>query len=211
MLLPHLLEYTCLLVLLAFLSDIGQATREELEALGAQHSCIFASAVLVEVLRKRGFSGAQALTVHARVLNPPFTAWVKARGYPKNPTELAECEAQGGAIVGLGGKLDESLLADQWPGHAVVITPGAFGDRHALLDVTITQANKQEWGIELPPLLARVGDEFVRGEKEFKADVNSSLVVYKALPDDGSYQASVLWTDTSRWKSAAERAIAALG
>jgi hypothetical protein len=40
----------------------------------------------------------------------------------------------------------------KWLGHLVVIVSGAFGEQHALLDLTITQADQPEWGLHLQPL-----------------------------------------------------------
>jgi hypothetical protein len=92
----------------------------------------------------------------------------------------------------------------------VVVVPNIFGDRHVLCDITITQAHKPEWGILLVPLCLRVPDTFVKGETDFKADVQGSLVGYMANPDDESYKAAADWKDLQRQEHVVHRVMSSL-
>jgi hypothetical protein len=112
--------------------------------------------------------------------------------------------------VGLGTGSAENTLDGNWPGHVAVIVPGVFGDRHAMSDMTITQAEKVDWQIHLQPLIAPVSDAFVTGDKEFKPEVNGCLIVYKAFPADRDFEGSVLWTDRKRIAVVADRVMARL-
>jgi hypothetical protein len=58
-----------------------------------------------------------------------------------------------------------------------VVAPNVFDDRHALCDLTVTQAHKPEWGIHVSPMIVRVPESFVKGQTEFKAAANGSLVI----------------------------------
>lgn len=187
------------------ISDTGMAVRLELERIGEHHSCIFAGAVLTEVLHRRGYPAAYALTVRAQIFNPVLTAWVKEHGFPSDPDSQDRCDAAGGRMIGLGVGPVGSLPPGRWAGHLVVTVPNLFGDRHAISDITITQACKPDWGIEFPTILFRVPDTFLTGETEFKAAANGSLIVYKAFPEDRSYDKSTHWTDRVRWLAVADR------
>lgn len=192
------------------ISNISQGVRAELERISEHHSCIFGGAVLTEVFRRMGYSTAYPLTVRATILNPALAAWVKANGFPRDPESQDRCEAAGGRMIGLGIGPTEAMPVGRWAGHLVVVVPNLFGDRHAISDITITQACKPDWGIDFLPILLRVPDTFVKGQTEFKAPANGSLIVYMAFPDDHSYEGSSHWTDRDRWASAADRVVASL-
>jgi len=81
----------------------------------------------------------------------------------------------------------------QWFGHLVVVLPNFFEERHAICDASITQASKPEWNINLVPVFARVPDSFVEGKTEYKAPVNNSLIVYRAFPQDHSFDTAPVW------------------
>ena len=65
-----------------------------------------------------------------------------------------------------------------WPGHLVVIVPFAYGKLHAMIDMTIEQANRPKRGIVLAPLCVRVTDEFVLRRQPAAFTSNKSLLVY---------------------------------
>ena len=96
--------------------------------------------------------------------------------------------------IGAGGAVSTDK---QWAGHLVVVLPQFFDDRHAFCDLTVTQASKQEWGINLMPVFVRVPTTFVTGETEFQAPVNGSLIIYKAFPKDKSFEAASVWKNTA--------------
>ena len=190
--------------------NIALAVRWEMERIGEHHSCILTSAVLTDVLQRKGQPNAFTSTVRAQILNPSFTKWVKQFGFPTDPASQEKCDQAGGRLIGLGSGKPKEMPKGVWAGHACVIIPGLFGDKHAMSDVTITQACKSDWGVELPPLFVRVSEEFVRGEKEFKGDVNGCLVIYKAFPDDHEFEIGPLWTDKGRITAIADKVISSL-
>lgn len=189
--------------------DISSVVVSELRNCGEVHSCIFAAATLRHVLRAKGFSATYPLTVRAVVLNPALVNQIRESGYPNDPEGQEQCRAEGcrRIAVGAGAKPTEP---DQWRGHLVVVIPHYFGDRHAVCDLTIPQANRPEWGIELRPVFLRVPESFIRGQSEFKAPANGSVIIYRAHPNDDSYSRTESWTNKSRWQAVADRVIAEL-
>jgi hypothetical protein len=98
-----------------------------------------------------------------------------------------------------------------WPGHLTVIIPNLLAEKHLMLDPTIIQANHPGTGIDIPPLAALVMDDFVSGEKVRKMTVNGSTLLYKAFPDDKSYQEKSNWEKLIASPHVVDRVLARLG
>lgn len=158
----------------------------------SHQSCITGSALLTKVLHCLEYSNAYPLTVRVKIFNRAFQEWVHSNGGPKHEASAAACEAAGGFAITVGKGAEVS--ADQWAGHLAVVVPKCIGDRHALCDLTIEQANRPEWEIELPSLMClKVNDDFAAGKRPFQFEVNGSLVIYEAFPDDHSYSIGRNW------------------
>jgi hypothetical protein len=153
---------------------------------GFQSHCIEGAALLTKVLRKVGISATHQLTVGVKILNPAYREFVKKDGVPKNETSKAAFNDFGAAAV-LLGKDAPSVPDGYWAGHLVVIVPGGFGEKAALLDPTITQADRPKFDIHLRPLCLAVSDDFLSGRRPVSFEVNGMLLTYTAYPDDHSY------------------------
>ncbi len=176
------------------IGPIMMAVQEEMIRLEEQHSCILTSAILTDVLHRKGYPSAYTLRVRVRIVNRAFVEYVQRHG-PANTAEAEEkCEAAGGVMIGLGEGPAEAMPEGRWPGHTVVIIPGVSSDGHLMSDATITQANRSEAKIELPPFVAAVQDAFVRGERPFRKEINGCLLSYTALPGDREHEGTELWT-----------------
>lgn len=171
---------------------VSEPVRLELERIGEQHSCILAGAALIEALKRKGYQKAYPLTVRAIIVNPLLVDRVLQSGFPSDEKVKKQWVEEGGRWIGLGSG-PEGPGRGQWDGHLAVIIPQQFGDRHALCDLTLPQADKPDWGINLCPLLLRVSDSFVNGSASFKAPVKGSLVTYWAFPNDHSFDATPAW------------------
>jgi hypothetical protein len=191
------------------LSRITDAVFRELTAVGKTHSCIFGSAVLTTVLNQGGFPEAKPLTVRVEIYSPKLTAWIDAHGSPSPEMTPEEWEARGWLVIGLGDKKAE-VEGDTWGGHLAVALPGFFGDRHCLCDVTVVQANRIQSGINLPPLVFRVGDEFLAGEKPYHNNITGCHVVYRAFPDDHEYNLYAHWSTIKGVDESVAKVLAAL-
>jgi diacylglycerol kinase len=168
------------------LAAIVPETVQILDANGFQFHCIEAAALLTKTLQKVGISGSHQLTVGVKILNAAFQEFVKKNGVPQDETSRRAFNDAGAAAVVLG-KGAENAQAGMWPGHLVVIVPGAFKANAALVDLTIAQANKPDWAIRLEPLCLKVTDDFLLGSRSASFEVNGSLLKYTAYPEDHSY------------------------
>jgi hypothetical protein len=149
--------------------------------------------------------------VGVQIWNRAYRDWLDQHGDPEgNPAEVAACNATG-AIRIFVGRGPEEVDEDKWAGHLGVVVPDAFGQRHALLDLTIVQANRPNFGVVLQPMCLKVTDEFLSGQKPFIGEFNSCLFAYAALPDDHSYKESPAWTVTEGLDGAAHAVLRRLG
>jgi hypothetical protein len=168
------------------LAALVRETVRTLDEHGLQSHGIEGAALLTTALQEVGIAGARPLTVGVTILNPAYWAFVKAYGPPRDEVSPAACHDAGGAIVVLGKGADPVSGAIR-PGHLVVIVPGAFGGNDALLDPTITQADRPDWGIHRRPLCLKVSDDLVSGRSPANFEVNGSLLRSTSDPEDRGY------------------------
>lgn len=173
--------------------QITMAVRDEMERLEEQHSCILTAAVLTEVLHRKGYKTAYTLRVSVKVVNQAFVQYIELHGTPKTPEEMARFDAAGAATIILGDSSAEALPEGRWPGHTVVILPGVPQGAHLMSDTTITQVNRADIEIEVPPILAVVRDDFLNGQKPLRRTINGCVVSYTALPGDREHETTELW------------------
>lgn len=166
--------------------DIMPEVRYMLEEHGMQHSCIDAASLLTKVLHTVGISNAYRLTVNVQAVNEAFRRYVDTYGPPADEAAHQACFDAGGAIAVVGRDATD-IPKGNWAGHLTVIVPGAFGDKHALLDPSITQADWPEFGIVLQPLCLRADQDFVSGMRSARYEIGNVLLIYDAYPDDHSY------------------------
>jgi hypothetical protein len=171
---------------------IMMAVREEMIGLKEHHSCILNSAILTEVLHRMGYHAAYTLRVRVTILNRSFTEFIKRFGVPNTPETMARCEAAGGFMAKIG-EPDSEMPEGRWPGHTVVIIPGATSEGPLMSDATITQVNVTGPQFNLPPILALVSDAFVCGRKKFGSEVNGCQLVYTAYPGSVEHESTELW------------------
>lgn len=167
-----------------------QTIMEELDRIGEAKSCIMAVSVLLRVLHLKGLKGAYPLTVKPRILNPKFTARLEKESFPSTPEIMNEWNSDGCAMVAIGHGEGSS---DQWPAHLVVVIPKALKGKDAICDLTITQANKPEWDIQLGQILVGVRESFINGTEDFAVTINGCRIIYRAFPDDISFKQTPIW------------------
>lgn len=156
-------------------------------------SCIAAASLLVRSLHLLGHENVRPLTVCVEVRNPALMNWIKEHGEPNDEASAVASNEAGAAIVVIGHR-ELSVSDDKWwAGHVVVIVPNAYGEKHAMLDLTIARPEQVEEGIHLGPIVAPVSDAFVTGEKLYRFMANGSELQYESFPDDHSYDDSGAW------------------
>lgn len=153
---------------------------------GFESHCIECAALLTKVLQKVGVSGTRQLTVGVKIVNPALRQFVEGYGPPLDEPSLTASNDAGAAMIVLGKGADV-VPEGIWPGHLVVIVPGAFAQSAALLDLTITQASKPDWGIHLQPVCVKINEDFLSGRNPTSFTLNGSVLKYTAYPEDHSY------------------------
>lgn len=152
-------------------------------------ACINSAAILVKVLHAAGFKTAFPLTVSVSIANDNFLKWLETNEFPSDPESYAAFEKAGCVFMNVGKKVEGGMAhLNKWDGHLVVIIPNANGEKHLMLDLTIVQMHKPEWGMPMQPLLAGVGDDFVKGERSAQFLINGYTMIYDSRPDDRSYR-----------------------
>jgi len=169
-----------------------QSIIQELDRAGEANSCIMASSVLLRVLHLKGIQGAYPLAVKLRILNPKFTTRLEREPFRNTPEIMNEWNADGCAMVAIGY---EKSPSDQWPSHLVVVIPKALKGKDAICDLTITQANKPEWDIQLGQILVGVRESFINGAEDFGVINNRCRIIYRAFPDDISFKQTPVWKE----------------
>jgi hypothetical protein len=102
---------------------------------------------------------------------------------------FASFEQAGCTSIALGKEVSAGTEAEgKWHGHLVVVVPRIKGDRHAIIDLTIVQVSKPEWGMPMQPLRLGVGDDFVTGNRLSVFERPAYTMVYQAGPNDRSYR-----------------------
>jgi len=176
---------------------------DELSRASEEHSCIMAATVLLDVLRDKGIKHAYPLTVKARLFNPRLTERLNKEPSP-TPNLMAHLGADGCHMVAIGHGEGSS---GQWSAHLVVVIPNGLRGKDAICDLTITQANVPGWGIHLRPILQAVRDPFTNGSEDIGVIINGSRVIYRAFPDDHSFEQASLWKRNPKRDSIVKRVL----
>jgi hypothetical protein len=187
----------------ALVAALAATARAEILRDFRADSCIVSTRIALEVLRRFGVGG-YALSVRAMIANAPFLERLKGGAAPPAGHEDAlRWAAEDGAwLIGLGfGEAGPG----RWPGHLVVIA-----ERRWLVDLSLDQASRPQRSIVLRPLVAVVGEPFLRGRKALEVPMGGSLVRYEAVPRDRSYRNAPDWDDPRRWAPAVQRIVARL-
>jgi hypothetical protein len=151
--------------------------------------CIVAGAILIDVFAAYQIN-ASPLTVRASVYNPVATTHMLEMGHEFESPEA--CAAVGGYGIGIGSMKNDVPNNPMWPYHLVVI--GEFADGRALVDLTLPQVNRPEYGIDLPSVAVRVNRAFLRGERAYSFIGMGHMITYTAMPEITSYRESPNWT-----------------
>lgn len=156
----------------------------ELDERGLRHHCIETAALLTKVIHESGMPNAYPLTVSVQILNGSLKTYLDTHGVPHDEATRSAAAAAGAPII--LGKLAPEVPEGYWAGHLVVVVPGAYGEKHAMLDLTISQVNTPESGMLLQPLCLKVTEEFLC-QSPVSFEVNKALLTYYAFPEDESY------------------------
>jgi hypothetical protein len=163
--------------------------------------CIAATRIALDVLAGFGLT-AQAVPAEAIVFNPPYVRRLNAGGKPAQSHEERErfFREDGSHCLGLGMDYPGSDRSTGYVGHLIVKT-GRY-----LLDLSIGQADRPQFGIQIPPVVTRWPEKW--SDRDFHTlTVNGSAVGYRAKgsrPTANDYRTSRDWTDEPRRRPAVQ-------
>jgi hypothetical protein len=159
-------------------SEMGQIIRRQILEMYTPDSCIASTRATVSALKLLGVN-VYPLSVQVVVMNRPLYEYATLHGgFPA--IESPEYPPQGYAL--------------QITEHVV-----AIAERRWLLDYSIDQANRPQYGIDLIPLVVPVTEDWLRGRGGHVVfRHNDSFLYYTAYPGDRWYESSPNWSGDSR-------------
>jgi len=75
------------------------------------------------------------------------------------------------------------------------------------VDLTITQANRPELGIDLVPVVLKVPKAFIEGRHVIETTILDCRVIYEAFPNDQSFNTRGYWNNSSTIAELAARIV----
>ena len=160
-------------------------------------SCICCTKVLCQIGESLGLD-VRPLVVETSVFNPVFTEHIEKNGLDPSDDEMREMGEKGGRFVVLGARDErEPSGPNMWPGHLVALMQ-AKGKPPTVIDLSIDQANRLKKDILITePVVFGVPSEFAKGTVLAQGIVGTKAgkicFVYRAFPDDKSYEVSPDW------------------
>jgi hypothetical protein len=163
--------------------------------------CLDAGAVVLDVLDHFGITG-KALCAKAHVVNQEAQQWIEQYGKVALQTDppkiIQEWHDRKCKLVGIGYENGKPGYA----GHLVVICPypeGRYGQ--VLIDISIQQADRPDFGITLQPVIAEASPEFVEGKEPLLLEMEGILLRYEAEPGRDDYRETPAWHHTRQRRS----------
>jgi hypothetical protein len=184
-----------------FLPRLCEVVREEMQV-GTRYRpdcCIAATAILIDVLDYFKLT-AKPLSVIATVFNPRMSERIAQEGMPTLEEAERDWFPKGCYSLAVGAGDPQP---GKWPGHLVSVL-----GRQVLIDLTLDQANRPQYGIVLPmPLIAPYHPDFLAGEAQVAGIVSGCRVIYEARSGDRSFERSNDWRSQKRRSAVVGKAI----
>ncbi len=160
-------------------------------------SCICCTKVLCQLGENLGLD-VQPLVVETAIYNPVFTEFIEKNGLDPSDEEMREMGEKGGRFVVLGARdVREPSGPNSWPGHLIALMR-AKGKPPTVIDLSIDQANRPKKDILITePVIFGVPVGFAKGTFVAQGiagtEAGKICFVYRAFPNDTSYEASPDW------------------
>jgi transcription elongation factor Elf1 len=162
------------------------------------HSSVAATRIFCELGHDVGLN-IQPLSVEVNVYNPVFTAYIEKNGLNPSDEEMTEMGEAGGRYVCLGSKDEDRPRAEgTWLGHLVAVML-VKGKPATVVDLTIDKAHRPTDDIALvDPLIFGCPPGFLDGKDVAEGIIGTPkgkiCLVYRAIPDDLSFEGHIDWT-----------------
>jgi hypothetical protein len=177
-------------------SFLKEVRRMVLDSGATPDSCIACTKVLCELGKDLGLE-IGPMVVETSIYNPVFADYIEQHGLDPSAEDMMRLGSAGGRFVVLGSRLDREPEPNKWPGHLVAVMR-AKGKPTTVIDLSIDQANRPKKDINIvDPQVFGVPSDFDGGT--FVAigftdtKVGKICLVYRAVPDDKSYEDSPDW------------------
>jgi hypothetical protein len=153
-------------------------------------SCICSTRVAVDVLRRLGHQ-CEPQPASVVVYNKAMTDLIlKLQRLPKGPAEFDQWTEEYGAYsVGAGLRLPTGI---GFVCHLVAIV-----NRQVLVDLSLDQLSRPEWGLQLDPFADEFPVEFLEG-KPFITNLDGMLMIYRKSHEE-NWKLSPDWVDQRRY------------
>ncbi len=179
------------------LQRYAEVARPEIRRHHTPHSCIAATWITIETLRRLGIK-AEPLEVSLTVGNAAYKRLVGEIGPPQSRDELEEWFNDYGAdVVGVGF---DPPAPGRVGGHIVALVDGSH-----LVDASIDQASNPSTGIVLPGVhIGVVGHDFLRGRLQ-RLDTDDLFIEYQRKVVPTPWRDSYDWGSNPQTESAVAR------
>lgn len=157
-----------------------------------EDSCIASTAAGVDVLTYFNIL-AKALPVRTTVFNGAFAARIDAgQPWPKADEIKRWTVEDGSYSVGIGYGTQQP---GKWAGHLAILAENIY-----LIDLSIDQASRPRYNIELKPLCVEVDDNFISGRSPCVFNCGDCIIKIEHQAGNDGYQFSPDWSFASRRK-----------
>lgn len=158
-----------------------------------RRTCILHARIAIDALRTLGIK-ANPLAVRVQVFNAEYVAQVNRIGRMLTHGDTLDEKAW---TIGIGYGANPAATAPGYDGHVLVIVDGRWA-----VDLTIDQANRPQYGIELSPHYWQPSPGFLLGDLPEVFEAGESIVRYEAMPEERGYLRAGDWTNARRYESA---------
>lgn len=166
--------------------------RPEILKAFAPDSCIASTAIGIDVLGDLGIA-ASPLPVRTLIFNEAFANRIEnGATFPKTQKEvIAWSKADGSYSIGIGVGTG---LPGKWPGHLVILAEGEH-----LIDLSIDQASRPKYSINLKPIAITVGEDFLVKKQPLVIKLHGCIIRIDHLhPQNNDFLKSPDWVFTAR-------------
>lgn len=162
-------------------------------------SCIAGTRITFDVLRHYGLRP-RAIAAHVRIFNAALLKHIQDGEMPTTEDVQGWSGLDGSWSVGIGGTGVKK--PGHWDGHLVALSMNSV-----LIDVTLDQATRPRFKIQMEPVVATAPEDFLAGAP-LVFELNGCAVRYTAQPEDMSWTQAGGWRREEPRRAVVERVIA---
>lgn len=163
------------------LAEMGRILRAQILEHYTADPCIATVAATLETMRSLSIR-AYPLAVEVAIVNRPLYEWAETHG--RFPAADSDEYPPDGYGIGIGPVETNGVQT----GHLV-----AIAERKFMLDFSLDQASRPEYGIKLHPLVIPIQEPFLRGRAHVVYRYGDAYLYYTAKPGERWFEQSPNW------------------